>query len=146
MQDSMIESRAIADAAFNDAKYDALVDAWGIDEVLIGFRALGADLKEQLRVGGDPEWRRRAGMLSSRVDARISTLRADVTARNREETATVNAANAKWAGFAHRLANILDALDPHILDTIPGPGDDITAMEWLTARREQQARKNRDRG
>ena len=142
MDDSMIDSREISRAAFRDEEFDALVSAWGVDEVLIGFRALAADLKEQLRLGGDPEWRRRAGMLSARVDARISVLRADVAERNREETATVNAVTSKWGGFAQRLATALEAVDPYLLDTMQGPGDDITAAEWLAARREQQARKN----
>lgn len=138
----MIPSGEIAQAAFRDDEFDALVDAYGIDEVLIGFRALAADLNEQLRIGGTPEWKRRAGKLSARVNARITVLRADVSARNREETATVDAAMAKWGGFAQRLATEIELLDPNLLHTIPGPKDShITAAEWLRIRREHQAAK-----
>lgn len=147
MQDSIIESREIAQAALNDDTLQGLIDTWGLEEVVIGFRALAGDLHGQFSYkGGDREWKKRAGHLFARVNARTAALSAELKRRNREETANVATLEKKWAAFAERVARRAYLIDPAALADIEGPGADITAEEWLYARMQQQASKASKRG
>ncbi|UDL15996.1 hypothetical protein QEH42_gp222 [Microbacterium phage Pumpernickel] len=80
---------------------------------------------------------------------RLSVVNKTIADRNRARTATVEAMEKKWANFAFELAEVLEGTvfspnEKHPLDVIM-KSDDLTARQWLNARRAQRLEKEKKR-
>lgn len=141
--DTIIPAEQVTRGALRDDAFDALVQEWGIDEARVAYSALCGRLLQQLADRSrDRDWRKRAVHLQACSAARVHVLNHRIRARNKAESATVEATSRKWSTFAERLAQALYLVDPAALREVVGPGDGaIDAEEWLHERRAAAARK-----
>ena len=142
VNECLIPSKYIVRAAHEIEYLNRLVDKFGLDEVVLGFKLLSEDLKTQLETRTDSaEWRQRVGELYARVCRVTSTLKARLKVYNREQSASAVAIEKRWSKMALELARVVDEIAPERLDEIDGPSDELTAGEWLDKREEILAAK-----
>lgn len=92
------------------------------------------------------EWLGRARHFATQAGARKAQVKKVIRNLNRAETAEVASMERKWGAFAQTLATALEQSDrDHLLDAIV-VRDELTAREWLAARRMQQATKSERNG
>jgi hypothetical protein len=144
MSESLIDGNELREAIRSSDALEALIGTWGLDEVRLAMVETSQQISKQLQLNRDedPHWRHRAVHMLKRTEALSRVLKLRISERNREESATVEAAERKWAVFAESVARALYLLSPEALRAVPGPDHgDITAEEWLHLRIEQRARK-----
>jgi hypothetical protein len=130
---------------WKNAQFEVYLDETVVDRSNDQIGALLGSIKAQMigRTDADELWLRRAGSLSKMLATRKSQTRRTIKELNRLETGTVQAVESKWSAFAESLAEVLEEHDCNALDRITMPDGSITAAEWLTRRRAQQALKLR---
>ncbi|MET4703094.1 hypothetical protein [Frigoribacterium sp. UYMn621] len=95
-----------------------------------------------LEPSDDPTWERRTkgfrGLISSRLHMAQGRIR---EMANQEGVGSDTAKSREWKRFAHRLAEIVDRLDPFELDLVDVPFCDLSAGEWLDRRLQKQPKR-----
>jgi hypothetical protein len=144
MSESLIDPDELRRAIFDDDELEHIIDTWGLDEVRLAMTNLASLILMQFETKEEKsrDWKARAGFMLNKTNERVRLLKLRVSERNREETATADAAYKKWGAFAENVARTLYLIDPAALRNIAGPGGahDITAEEWLHLRLEKRAR------
>jgi hypothetical protein len=144
LSETLIDGSELREAIRSNDALEALIGTWGLDEVRLAIVETSQQISKQLQLNReqDPNWRHRAVHMLKQTEAISRVLKLRISERNREESATVEAATQRWSGFAESVARALYLLSPDALKAIPGPDlGEITAEEWLHLRVEQRARK-----
>lgn len=131
------------ESLFDDDLWREFLSEEVVERTRVELVSISAHVRSQIasrRDEGDSVWRRRAANFLRKVDARCAEAKSAMRAVNRARTASVAAYEMKWAAFAFDLAVALDHSDmATMLDEIMLPPGEITAGEWLDARRAQRA-------
>jgi len=141
-------SKLLKNALYQDRLWEVFAAPEHVDRTREELIELKGNIEAQINKWGNerPGWRPKARRLIMQIDIRLGLVKRIIADLNREESATVEAAQRKWAGFAFALAIALESTSSaHILDELELPradaGETITARDWIEARRAQQVDK-----